>query len=169
MIPALEKCLAAAERKEPTRVPFARAVFDKYLSNTEADGPHHRLHHFGSEAAKSGFMLLWRRCARTIEPRGIAVLSAAALLLGAMSGGCDRPAVGAGSGSERAVTGTAMVSAARAIGSLPVTDGPGSARPSAMALPSLPPINPEPTLHHGIPWYRDAPAAALSQAQREKK
>jgi thiol-disulfide isomerase/thioredoxin len=111
----------------------------------------------------------WRRGARTIEPGGTPGIAALALLLGAISGGCDRPAVGASSGTERPATGTASVKAARPMGSLPVVTSTGSARPSAGALPGLPPISSEPTLHHGIAWYRDAPVAALARAQQEKK
>ena len=100
----------------------------------------------------------WQRRARSIGLRRMRGMSFVPVLL-ATSGGCDRPATGVSSEKERTAIGTSSASAERTL----------SARPSTTALPSLPPISAEPTRHHGIPWYRDAPAAAFSQAKREKK
>ncbi|HEY3496106.1 MAG TPA: thioredoxin family protein [Polyangiaceae bacterium] len=42
--------------------------------------------------------------------------------------------------------------------------------PELTALPAEPAISAvEPAVHHGIPWYRDAPAAAFERARKEQK
>ena len=89
------------------------------------------------------------------------------IVLGGSLLGCSRnPTAPA---AERNVATSAVSSSARAVSSAPAALHVAETAPAEPPVPSLPPIGSEPVIHHGIPWYRDAPEAALAQARREKK